>query len=75
MTVGALVEIPTVAHKIRRHDVFTRHGREWMAAQEPTFMGSGGNVEIITVGGGVVILPRDTPITIRRQMAGGACTG
>lgn len=29
-----LTEVPTVAYKINRHDVFTRHGREWMAARE-----------------------------------------
>nr|WSW58447.1 hypothetical protein OG513_07560 [Streptomyces sp. NBC_00998] len=74
IAVGTIIEVPTVAHRIRRRDVFTRHGREWTAAEEPVFMGAGGNVEIATVGGGVVVMPRDEPITVRRQAGGRPCT-
>ncbi|MER6485681.1 hypothetical protein ABT264_19260 [Streptomyces virginiae] len=66
-------EVPTVAHRILRHDVFTRHGREWMAAQEARLAGPS-DVEITTVDGGVVILPRCAEITVRRQVPGPACT-
>lgn len=38
------------------------------------FMGAGGNVEIDTVGGGVVIMPRDEPITVRRSLPERPCT-
>ncbi|MEU8840287.1 hypothetical protein AB0D97_14300 [Streptomyces roseus] len=69
-----LREIPTVAARIRRHDVFTRHGREWTAAEEPVFMGAGGNVEVSTVGGGVVVMPRDETITVRRAVPERPCT-
>ncbi|MET9959275.1 hypothetical protein ABZ128_09330 [Streptomyces sp. NPDC006326] len=64
---SVLKEVPTVAYKIRRHDVFTRHGREWMAAQEAAWAGPD-DVRIPTVGGGVVILPRETPVTVRRPL-------
>ncbi|MGW6855856.1 hypothetical protein [Streptomyces xanthophaeus] len=65
---STLTEVHTVAYKIRRHDVLTRHGREWMAAQEPLFLSDGSSVQVPTVGGGVVILPRDEPVTVRRQV-------
>jgi hypothetical protein len=68
-----LKEVPTVAYKVHRHDVFTRHGREWMAAGEARWAGPD-DVQIPTVGGGVVILPRDEPITVRRMAAGRPCT-
>jgi hypothetical protein len=73
MTMSILTEVPTVAHRILRHDAFTRHGREWTAAQEARWAGPS-DVEIPTVGGGVVILPRCEEITVRRQVGGGACT-
>ncbi|MFJ6720546.1 hypothetical protein [Streptomyces sp. NPDC091259] len=69
-----LKEVPTVAYKIRRHDVFTRHGREWMAADYPAWLGDGNDVQVPTVGGGVVILPRDEPLTVRRHVGGRSCT-
>lgn len=74
MAVSILTEVPTVAYRVLRHDVFTRHGREWMAAQEPVSMGASGAVEIHTVDGGVVILPREEPLTVRRLVGSRPCT-
>ncbi|WP_158943554.1 hypothetical protein [Streptomyces sp. NRRL S-378] len=67
-----LKDVPTVAHMIRRHDVFTRHGREWMAAQEARLAGPS-DVAVPTVDGGVVYLPRLEPITVRRSVPERPC--
>ncbi|MCY0926276.1 hypothetical protein OTB20_08655 [Streptomyces sp. H27-H1] len=67
-----LKEVHTVAYKINRHDVFTRHGREWRAAQEAAHVGTD-DVRIPAVGGGVVILPRDASVTVRRHVGERPC--